>query len=662
MSGQNPSNLSRTFPIGKSLSGDISQGVSLYTLYELIKNPLYENLTRRARNIRKQSLKEYQLFKQAHAPFFMPHASLEPGDKKRLSNCKHHTGFLAIEYDKLSADQLAAAKQAVKKVPWVALSYTSLSGRGICALVYYPDVDTDNHDLYYPHLARALDGILGIRHDPSGSNLNRLRFFAHDPNVYLNPEPLPCPIPIKTKAPKEDLDLPSISLSNNSREYQLIISMHGLLHAEKKPYFLHYKSWMQGAYALFNSFKTPLAAELYHLLASLSNGYNFEEVEKKLIPIKASISQNENRPVRKLGFGSLIHLFKAAISGTQIRLRDLYELKPKSTDYRDTCRKELSAYCPGLAHKVKTRRARIIRYIHRRVGLGPLPPKLSKVETLACFFEVSPSVMSQDLSALHHAGLISLSFIDKHSLNRSRSIALTDKALDILCMARMPSAQAFEKETQNPDFKPTSPSSDFSPLYINFPLDPENSSSSSKKINKKEEIPAVNKPQKRIESQKIHIPPDQLPEIRKAWEHFCLSLSRMPGKNTTGKASAQLFAQIALKYPGKIASISEQIINKPPSKTPYFWLKDESFSLEAYSPFLNASLGKADLELFARMKIPPADRMVFIARKEVSFPVLSLQGARKHPLSLPNGIVYCTSIHGPLFLNRDGRKRRLRRE
>ncbi|MEL6254833.1 MAG: hypothetical protein AAFR87_22700, partial [Bacteroidota bacterium] len=215
-------------------------------------------------------------------------------------------------------------------------------------------------------------------------------------------------------------------------------------------------------------------------------------------------------------------------------------------------------------------------------------------------------------------------------------------------------------KAKNTHLAQSGPSSNFKPLYINIPLEGSSSPPSSSSKNKKREISALKQaaPREREGSRggKTHLPPRMLPIARKAWEKFCASLSQMNTHNRPGPKTAQLFAKIALKHPHKIYAIAQQIVNKSPGKTPYFWLLDASYSLNAHGPILNTSLCKQKLEKLSRMKVPPAERMQIISRKEVDFPVLSLQGWSKYPLAVPSGIVYCTSIKGKLWLNQGGRK------
>ncbi|MDW3651941.1 MAG: BT4734/BF3469 family protein [Bacteroidia bacterium] len=626
----------------------------------MIKGPFFKQKTILAQKKRKLSLSDYQDFKAAHFPAFLPHARIDPEKNKNLANCSTHSGLLAIEYDKLLSSELLKAKALLSSLPWISLIYTSISGKGLCAFVYLPHLSLKNHSIYYEAVASYLDNYLDLCHDPSGANLNRLRFFSYDPEVYFNPSPLPCPV--KPTAANSLKNVPPKNytygmLGKESREYHLLRSIYQKLRDQGLALFSSYTSWLQGAYALINTFHLTLAKELFHLLASLSPGYKFFQAEEKLSKVIESIKRNIHSSRLRLGFGSLIYLLKKAIQGSSLKLWQFYRKR-----LYVQAQKELFAFMPGTAIKLKLRRAKLLRFMHRYAGLEALAPHLSTLKYLSHRFKVSPSQISSDLKALKEAGLITITLQEKHSLNRAHKLQLSEKALDLLCRAKNPPAKelAIATKAKNTHLAQSGPSSNFKPLYINIPLEASTSPSSSSSKNKKREIPAQKQaPDREREGSrggKTHLPPQILPIARKAWEKFCASLAQTNTHNRPGPKTAQLFAKIALKHPQKIYAIAQQIVNKSPGKTPYFWLYDHCYSLNAHGPILNYSLSKQDLEKLSRMKVPPAERMRIISREDVDFPVLSLQGWSKYPLSVPSGIVYCTSIKGKLWLNQGGRK------
>ena len=662
MFGNSSPGIAISLSVAPSLKAPIANCLSLGTIYQMIKGPFFKQKTSLARKKRKQSLSDYQEFKAAHFPVFLPHARIDPEKNKNLANCSTHSGLLAIEYDKLSDSELLKAKAQLSSLPWISLLYTSISGKGLCAFVYAPKLSLLNHSTYYELVASYLDNYLGLCHDPSGANLNRLRFFSYDPEVYVNPSPLPCPLkplPSSKLKPSYTHDHAHAfrGLGKESREYHLLRSIYQKLHAQGLIFFSSYTSWLQGAYALLNTFHLALAKELFHLLASLSPNYNFLQAEEKLSKVIDSIKRNIQSLKPRLGFGSLVYLLKKAIQNSSLKIGQFYSKRSHVQ-----AQKELCSFMPGTAMKLKRRRANLLRFMHRYAGLEALAPHLSTVNYLSDRFSISPSQISSDLKALKEAGLILISLQEKHSLNRAHKLKLSENGLDLLCRAKMPPAKELTAATKpkNTHSAQSGPSSNFEPLYINLPFEASISSPASSLKNKKREIPAQKQaPDREREGSrggKIHLPPHILPIAKKAWEKFCDLLFQMNTHNCTGPETAQLFARIALKHPHKIYAFAQQIVNKSPGKTPYFWLLDSCYSLSAHGPILNTSLSKQELEKLSRMKVPPAERMRIIYRKEVDFPVLSLQGWCKYPLAVPSGIVYCTSINGKLWVNRYGRK------
>ncbi|MEO1218860.1 MAG: BT4734/BF3469 family protein, partial [Bacteroidota bacterium] len=426
----------------------------------------------------------------ANFPVFLPHARIDPEKNKNLANCSTHSGLLAIEYDNLFSSELLKAKDQLSSLPWISLFYTSISGKGLCAFVYLPHLSLVNHSIIYETVASYLDNYLGLCHDPSGANLNRLRYFSYDPDIYFNPSPLPCPIKpraaCKLKA-SHNKDRSYGHLGKESREYHLLYSIYQKLRDQGLALFSSYTSWLQGAYALLNTFHLSLAKELFHLLASLSPAYKSFQAEEKLSKVIDSISRNTPSPPLRLGFGTLIYLLKKAIQGSSLKLWQFY----RKRSYEEA-KKELCTFMPATAIKVKRRRAKLLRFIHRYAGLEALAPHLSALNYLSDKFSVSPSQISSDLKALKEAGLITITLQEKRSLNRANKLKLSEKGLDLLCRAKMPPAKelAVATKAKNTHLTQSGPSSNFKPLYINIPLEASMSPPSSSSKNKKREISA----------------------------------------------------------------------------------------------------------------------------------------------------------------------------
>lgn len=669
------------FSLVPSIQAPVQQMVSLSSIQALMRSGAYADSTEQARQLLHRSPRNYQAFKQRF-PAFAAHSRIPIGQSKHLNNCQQHSGYMALDYDKLSRSELERSSKILKRLPWVAFVHTSLSGQGLCVLIRTPLATIENHGNYYRLVARELDELLDLKHDPSGRSLNRLRFICHDRGAYCNPGARPFPIvpklpsgyPKTSKAERKVFPSKGKNKKAGSRELRMLSRMLELLRRHQLSLFRCYRSWMLGAYALYNLLPAEEAERWYHDFASLSEGYNQAEVKQKLRAIRQSKEANDGKPILRTGMGTLVYVFRQAVGGKAIDATRIFqpsvgdpdERNPLGDD-RDLWRKPLIYYMPGCRNRTKVRRSELLRYIHRHAGMDPLSPHLSHLDQLSKQMGCSKSAMSKDLHALELAGLIRSQHLYAHSLNRSKVYQITEKALHLLCKCVSKEHQA-QAAIQDPQPNKTgdlsalkedvSPCFDSAPYKINIPLSGlgEGRIQSNEEKTRKKELPASEKPSRTeanlVAPQIIRVPDQHA--IFVAWNRFRQILRGLSGKTRCGRKTAEQFLQLARKYPDNIQSIAQQVLNKPPGQTPYWWLKDECFDLRADGAVLNSVITHQDLTKWRQMRPPPAEHMVLIRRAEVYFPVLSLQGTFKQPQKVPNGMVYCLRVSGELFVNRDG--------
>ncbi|MEM7374074.1 MAG: BT4734/BF3469 family protein [Bacteroidota bacterium] len=674
------------FSLVPSIQAAAQQMVSLRSIQALMRSGAYADSTEQARELLHRSPRNYQVFKQRF-PAFAAHSLIPIGQSKHLNNCQQHSGYIALDYDKLSRSELERSSKILKRLPWVAFVHTSLSGQGLCVLIRTPLATIENHGSYYRLVARELDELLDLKHDPSGRSLNRLRFLCHDRGAYCNPGARPFPIVPKLpsqcsktrKAEPKDSPKENPKRKNKkagSREIRMLIRMLEQLRRHQLPLFRCYRSWMLGAYALYNLLPAEEAERWYHDFANLSEGYNQAEVKQKLRAIRQSKEANDEKPILRAGMGTLVYLFRQAVGGKAIDPTSIFqpsvgdpdERNPLGDD-RDLWRKPLMYYMPGCRNRTKARRSALLCYIHRHAGMDPLAPHLSHLDQLSKQMTCSKSAMSKDLHALESAGLIRSQHLHAHSLNRSKVYQITEEALHLLCkcVSKEHQAQAAIQDPQSGKSgevsalkEDVSPCFDSASYKINIPLPGlgEGRRQSNEEKTRKKEFPASEKPsrtEENLEVPQIIRAPDQH-AILSAWNRFRQILRGLSGKTRCGQKTAEQFLQLARKYPDNIHSIAQQVLNKPPGQMPYWWLKDECFDLRANGVILNSVITHQDIAKWRQMRPPPAERMVLIRRAEVDFSVLSLQGPFKQPQKVPNGVVYCLSVSGELFVNRDGVK------
>ena len=128
---------------------------------------------------------KYRRYKSHTLPCFTPSGTFSdiPPTVKSL---KSHSGFIVLDWDGLSSDDVVIAMDKVKTLPAVRLAYVSPSGFGIKAIFELSRLPKNSRE----HLS-AWQAVASYAHkvgkvDRSGKDIRRFSFLAHDPNVFTN--------------------------------------------------------------------------------------------------------------------------------------------------------------------------------------------------------------------------------------------------------------------------------------------------------------------------------------------------------------------------------------------------------------------------------------------------------------------------------------------
>lgn len=114
---------------------------------------------------------------------FTPSATYK--EQRLLPNMEQYSGFVHLDFDKLTPEQLEAAFNIITSIPYTALCFRSPSGNGLKVFV---EVTTgaEHHDLAYRQVQQFYEERLGIASDPKCKDITRLCFMSHDPALYKN--------------------------------------------------------------------------------------------------------------------------------------------------------------------------------------------------------------------------------------------------------------------------------------------------------------------------------------------------------------------------------------------------------------------------------------------------------------------------------------------
>ena len=114
---------------------------------------------------------------------FTPSAVFE--EKRQMPFLKMYNGFVHLDFDKLTPEQLQAAFAIISSIPYTFVCFISPSGNGLKVLI---EVNTglENHEQAYSEVTKFYEKATGLKADPSCKDVTRLCFVSYDPDLYKN--------------------------------------------------------------------------------------------------------------------------------------------------------------------------------------------------------------------------------------------------------------------------------------------------------------------------------------------------------------------------------------------------------------------------------------------------------------------------------------------
>ena len=154
--------------------------------------------TEKARQLAQKHKEAYRGFKSAALPAITPAGVFSYRNAESLTK---HSSLVVLDFDELPPEALEAKRRILEPLPFVAVVFVSPSGTGIKAFCHVAKTPTDarEHTEAWEQL-RAFVEPIGLKADPSGSDVSRLCFLAYDPNVFYNPNSTPFALRSETSA------------------------------------------------------------------------------------------------------------------------------------------------------------------------------------------------------------------------------------------------------------------------------------------------------------------------------------------------------------------------------------------------------------------------------------------------------------------------------
>ena len=102
-------------------------------------------------------------------------------EKRQMPFLEMYSGFVHLDFDKLTPEQLQTAFAIISKISYTSLCFISPSGNGLKVFV---EVSTglEHHDIAYLQVQKHYENATGLKADPSCKDVTRLCFMSNDPN------------------------------------------------------------------------------------------------------------------------------------------------------------------------------------------------------------------------------------------------------------------------------------------------------------------------------------------------------------------------------------------------------------------------------------------------------------------------------------------------
>ena len=104
-------------------------------------------------------------------------------EKRQMPFLEMYSGFVHLDFDKLTPEQLQTAFAIICKISYTSLCFISPSGNGLKVFVEV-STELEHHDIAYLQVQKHYEDATGLKADPSCKDVTRLCFMSHDPNAY----------------------------------------------------------------------------------------------------------------------------------------------------------------------------------------------------------------------------------------------------------------------------------------------------------------------------------------------------------------------------------------------------------------------------------------------------------------------------------------------
>lgn len=242
-----------------------------YNLLDLLNDPHTKNNVEKLRN-------ETDEKKRSKLKLLLP--SITPSgvfSKRNLNSLVKHSNLIQFDIDFKDNQQIlnySDLKKQISNIPNVAYTGLSVSGNGYWGLI--PIAYAEKHKEHFTLIEQSFFN-LGIKIDPSGSDVTRLRILSYDPDPYYNHEAKILTSFVERKI--EAVIMPSSNQNTLNTDSQLIDATIRLICANRIDITGSYKDWYSLG-CFFASLKENGRTN-FHLISQFHSDYNKDETDRQ---------------------------------------------------------------------------------------------------------------------------------------------------------------------------------------------------------------------------------------------------------------------------------------------------------------------------------------------------------------------------------------------
>lgn len=106
-------------------------------------------------------------------------------EKRQMPLLTMYSGFVHLDFDKLTPEQLVAAFKIITEIPYTFLCFISPSGNGLKVFIEV-NSEIKHHATAYLHVQKHYEDATGLKADPSCKDITRLCFMSYHPGLFKN--------------------------------------------------------------------------------------------------------------------------------------------------------------------------------------------------------------------------------------------------------------------------------------------------------------------------------------------------------------------------------------------------------------------------------------------------------------------------------------------